>query len=91
MQKFLALLVAVSLSFVLYTANQRSNFVDQLEVYGSSTKPNAPLIADFAACLRQQSLLLPLRAVECGTVVAGKHGPDAQYRVDVLLKSTSFR
>lgn len=87
MRKVLVLVVAGFLSFVLYSGTQRRDVVDQLEVYGSSAAPDAPLVADFTACLRQRSFLLPLIATECGTVVASKHGPDAEYRVDAVYSN----
>ena len=84
MRKLLALVVTVSLSFVLYSGAKRREVVDQLVVYGSSAAPDAAVVADFATCLRQRTLLLPLMTNECGSAVAKRHGPDAEYRIEVV-------
>lgn len=83
--------VAVSLSFVLYSADQRRAIADKRAAYGASAQPDAALIADFAACLKQKSPLLPFAAAECGAAVAEKHGPDSDYRVDAVFKTVTSR
>jgi hypothetical protein len=74
----------------MYSAKQRHDIIDALVVYGVSDKPDSKLVADFAACLKQQTVMLPLRSVECSSGLTPKYGPAATHRIDLVAKSITL-